>query len=117
MKTFLTVIALIIFISSQAQVDNNVSTQYNAAVKLMSENNYKEAKEILNEVLIKKPDYAESLFARALCYLMLNEREASCKDFIEAKNLNWQPANDYLEKFCGKDAIGRHAKPLELQGE
>jgi tetratricopeptide (TPR) repeat protein len=117
MRTLLNLVAFLVFASAQAQINAEVSTQYNTAVKLMSEKNYLEAKEILDQVLLKKPDYAESIFARGLCFLMLNEREESCKDFQKAKNLNWQPANEYMEKFCGKDAIGRQAKPLELQGE
>ena len=90
-----------------AQNNDKISAQYNEAIKLISEKEYELAKEKLNDLIAQKSDYAEAVFARGTCHLMLEERESACNDFEKAKKLNWAPANEYIEKFCAKDAYGR----------
>ncbi|MEX1189572.1 MAG: hypothetical protein WED33_09960 [Bacteroidia bacterium] len=117
MKIFIWIAFLLLNLGLDAQSNSSISTLYNDAIKLMDQKKYDEAKLIFDQVIKEKPDYAESVFARGLCYLMLNEREKSCEDFNTAKKYNWQAAGEYIDKFCGKEAIGRNAKPRELKGE
>lgn len=96
-----------IFSKTNAQSNDKISAQYNEAIKLISEKEYEQAKQKLNLVIAERSDYAEAVFARGTCFLMLQERESACNDFEKAKKLNWAPAREYIEKFCGKDAYGR----------
>jgi tetratricopeptide (TPR) repeat protein len=101
----------------EAQNNDKISAQYNEAIKLIAEKEYQQAKEKLDVVIAEKKDYAEALFARGTCHLMLQERERACIDFENAKKHNWAPASEYIEKFCGKDAYGRTIEKQKKQSE
>ncbi|MEZ5174501.1 MAG: hypothetical protein R2850_13595 [Bacteroidia bacterium] len=47
-----------------AQNMNKISSDYNEAVRLIGEHQYKEAELKLDEVINAKPDYAEAISAR-----------------------------------------------------
>lgn len=108
MKTFLTTILIGIALSCQAQHSNNIGAKYNEAIRLIGNKDYTLAKAILDEVLLLKPDYAEALFARGTCNLMLDKRIESCEDFEKANKLNWKPALEYIEKFCSTESLKRY---------
>jgi tetratricopeptide (TPR) repeat protein len=105
------------FTNLKAQNNDKISTQYNEAIKLISEKEYELAKEKLSDLIRQKSDFAEAVFARGTCHLMLQERESACTDFEKAKQLNWAPANEYIEKFCGKDAYGRTIEKQKKSSE
>lgn len=92
---------------AQAQSREQISSAYNEAIKLIDQKNYEAAETKLSQVIKWKNEYAEAVFARGTCRLMLNKRSEACDDFERAKALHWKPAQEYIDKFCGKDAIGR----------
>lgn len=106
-KIFLTTILIGVALCGQAQ-NNNVGAKYNEAIRYIGDKDYSGAKSILDEVLKIKPDYAEALFARGTCYLMLDKRIESCEDFEKASKLNWKPAKEYIEKFCNTESLKRY---------
>jgi tetratricopeptide (TPR) repeat protein len=83
------------------------STLYNEAIKQIEQKNYAGARNLLDKAVILKHDYAEALFARGACNLMLEEWDKACPDFENSAKLNWKPAIEYLEKYCGKNSYGR----------
>jgi Tfp pilus assembly protein PilF len=106
-----------VFSTLNAQNNDKISAQYNEAIKLISEKEYQQAKEKLDWVISERKDYAEAIFARGTCHLMLQERESACIDFESAKAYKWAPASEYIEKFCGKDAYGRTLEKQKHQSE
>jgi len=94
-------------------LSTQISTLYNDGVALIGEKKYAEARLKLDQAVRLKSDYAEAIFARGTCSLMLNEREKSCIDFAMASKLGWKAADEYVTKYCGADAIGRKVKPVE----
>ena len=87
------------------------STYFNEGVKKSGEQNFKDAIELFNKALEIKADYKEALFARGQCYLLTDERNKACDDFEKCTQLGLNQANEYIEKYCGKNAPGRTQKP------
>jgi hypothetical protein len=105
---------LLCAISVSAQSKSTmISTLYNDGVKLIGEKKYAEARIKLDEAVRMKGDYAEAVFARGTCSLMLDERDKACLDFVKASSQGWKPADEYIKKYCSSDAVGRKAKPVQ----
>jgi hypothetical protein len=102
--------------AQQARADQ-YSKLYNDGVKELGEKRYREAVLLFNQALQLKPDYREAQFARGQCFLMLNERDKACVDFAISYKAGWEPAKEYLDKYCGKNAPGRTRKPLNATGK
>lgn len=98
-----------LFAQSQGK---NYSTLYNEAVEYIGKQDYSTAITYLNQALIQKKEFAEAIFARGTCYLMLEQRENACIDFMEAERLKWKPATDYREKYCSRFTPGKAVKPV-----
>ena len=92
------------------------STLYNEGVQEVGKKEYSKALLLFNQALQLKPDYNEALFARGQCFLMLNERDKACVDFATSYKAGWEPAKEYIEKYCAKNAPGRTRKPLNVSG-
>lgn len=110
MRLLITIALIAIAITSSAQNMKNIGSKYNDAIKFIGNKDYSTAKLLLDEIIKQKPDYAEAVFARGTCYLMLEERLKSCDDFNKASALNWKPADEYINKFCNKESLKRYTK-------
>ena len=117
-RIFMLIACLLVLNSIQAQQTkaSEYSSLYNDGVTEMGNKEYSKALLLFNQALQLKPDYKEALFARGQCFLMLNEREKACVDFAISYKAGWEPALEYLEKYCAKNAPGRTRKPLNVSG-
>ncbi|MFM2285877.1 MAG: hypothetical protein RLZZ543_1374 [Bacteroidota bacterium] len=107
---------LLLLGSLQAQttsLSTQISTLYNDGVRLIGEKKYAEARLKLDQAVRLKGDYAEAVFARGTCSLMLQERDKACMDFVKASQQGWKPADEYIKKYCAADAVGRKMKAIE----
>ncbi len=105
---------ILLSLSASAQDKSTlISTLYNDGVRLIGEKKYAEARLKMDEAIRLKSDYAEAVFARGTCSLMLQERDKACLDFSKASALGWKPANEYIQKYCAADAVGRKVKPVQ----
>jgi tetratricopeptide (TPR) repeat protein len=109
---FLPLALLLISTNTALGQSSDYSKNYNDAVRLMGSKKYEDAIVMLDEAIAAKSEYAEALFARGQCFLMLGKREEACRDFSLSKAANWKAANEYIEKYCGKDSPGRHQNPI-----
>ena len=109
MRTLLgTVLVLLFNLSTlSAQSGDSYSTLYNDAIQQIDQQHYLEARTLLSKAIVQKSDFAEAIFARGTCSLMLKEWDLACADFEKSAALNWKPAHEYIEKYCGKDSYGR----------
>jgi Flp pilus assembly protein TadD len=119
MKRILALAIVLFALNVNAQKSNNeeqsYSKLYNDGTSLIGEKKFKEALDLFQKALAIKNNSAEAVFARGTCYLMLNERDKACSDFSRAKELKYSAADDYILKYCGKEAIGRKQKPLHTK--
>jgi Flp pilus assembly protein TadD len=112
------ILILVVFAALNASAQNNKADDetynklYNDGTTLIGEKKFKEALDLFNRAITLKKSSAEAIFARGTCYLMLNERENACIDFNSAKALKLTAADEYILKYCEKDAPGRTQKPL-----
>lgn len=113
LKTILVLMLLLPFAVQAQTASDRYSKLYNDGVKEIGKKDYEKALALFNEAVRLKPDYAEAIFARGQCALMLNKRDAACVDFTRSYELGWKAAKEYLDKYCGKDAPGRTLKPLK----
>lgn len=112
MKFILSFLFLFVSQATSAQsIADEYSTLYNKGIEAIGKKEYGEAKELFNQAIALKPDYAEAVFARGTCSLMLQEREEACTDFEQAGRLRWKPAFEYIGKYCQPDSYGRKTKP------
>ena len=113
MKNYFLIIMLFASIAGYSQQsDGTYSTLYNKGIEAISRKDYAGAVTLFDQAIRMKNNYAEAIFARGTCFLVLNEREKACVDFSLASKLDWKPSDEYLKKYCGLDAIGRKMKPV-----
>jgi tetratricopeptide (TPR) repeat protein len=112
---FLTLSILLFSINVVIGQSSDYSKNYNDAVRLMGSQKYDDAIVFLDQAVAAKSDYAEALFARGQCFLMLGRREEACRDFYLSKAANWKASNEYLEKYCGEESPGRHQTPINIK--
>ena len=117
MKLFKYLPLLILLASNYSVIaqSSDYSKNYNDAVGLMGSKKYDDAILLLDQAIATKEDYAEALFARGQCFLMLGKRDEACRDFSRSKAANWKAANEYLEKYCEEDSPGRHQTPINIK--
>lgn len=84
----------------QNKQNTNPGALYNQAVELIGKQNYEEAIILLEKSIQIKPDYAEAIFAKGTCLLMLNKRQQACENFNAALRYNHQQASEYIQKYC-----------------
>ncbi len=112
---FLPLLILLVSVNSASAQSSDYSKNYNDAVRLMGSQKYDDAILLLNQAIATKSDYAEALFARGQCFLMLGKREEACRDFSLSKAANWKASNEYLDKYCGEESPGRHQTPINIK--
>lgn len=93
---------------------DSYSTLYNKGVEEIGNKRYAEAEVLFSKAIKLKPDFAEAVFAKGTCLLMMEERDKACIEFEKASALGWKPANEYIEKYCAKGVLRpSKAKPAE----
>jgi tetratricopeptide (TPR) repeat protein len=96
--TFSVLLTSLVF--GQNNKNANPGALYNQAVELIGKQSYEEAVILLEKSIQIKPDYAEAIFAKGTCLLMLNKRSQACDDFNLALRYNHQQASEYIQKYC-----------------
>jgi tetratricopeptide (TPR) repeat protein len=115
LSKYLPLLTLLVSLNSAYGQSSDYSKNYNDAVRLMGSHNYNDAITLLDQAIMIKTDYAEAIFARGQCYLMLGKREEACRDFSLSKSANWKASTEYLEKYCGEESPGRHQTPINIK--
>jgi len=88
---------------------DSYSSLYNEAIRKIDKKQYQDARELLNQAIALKADYAEAIFVRGTCNLMLKEWDQACNDFEKSSALRWKPSEEYILKYCGDNSYGRKA--------
>ena len=108
MKYILSLLLIVSFANSDAQTNADLySKLYNDGITAIDQKDYSQAKKLLSEAIKLNPKYAEAIFARGTCSLMLNEWDAACNDFEKSYQLDWKPSREYIDKYCGADSYGK----------
>lgn len=108
MKKFLFVISYLIFSNCSAQDNSDAySALYNEGIRFIDKHNYKGAIDFFDKAIGMNPRFAEAIFARGTCFLMISDWTNACNDFEKAEKLEWKPATEYLLKYCDPESIGK----------
>ena len=113
MRNLLILLALCSGVQAANAQTDSYSTLYNKGAAAIGKQDYANALIYFNQAIQQKPDYAEAIFGRGTCFLMLQERDKACFDFMEAEKLHWAPAADYRQKYCSGKGPSQNLKPVK----